>query len=313
MKRFTAFYLFILLLALFVLALPGITKHAHASYNYRIDVYVNSHQVAFPDQKPFIDTGANRTYVPLRFVSEALGAEVNWDGAKQTAVVVRGGKTVNMQIGSTEPTVDGKATTIDAPAILMNGRTVVPLRFVSEVLGAQVKWEAPVGGGNGKVLIIDPTAPAKPPSVNPDSGKPADVTRLENIHGVTMTTNDVGNRWGYEPTRDIINANKDHAYLKLSYNDGTVRVAVAWASILPDIRHVQVDLSPLEKTLESYFPGHSKNPEIMAKAREMADIRRESNGFRRHDPVNYNLNDRRVLLQSGDNNLVSLAIIAEGR
>ncbi len=146
------------LLLMMVLAVP-----AWASYNYNVRVYVKDGLVAFPDQKPFIDTKANRTYVPLRFVSEALGAEVNWDGAKQTAIVKQDGKVVTMKIGSKAPTVDGNTKTLDAPAKLMNGRTVVPLRFVSEALGVKVDWVPPAGGGNGKVLI-DSTVPVALPT-----------------------------------------------------------------------------------------------------------------------------------------------------
>lgn len=109
------------------------------------DVFVNNKQVQFPDQRPFIQDA--RTYVPLRFVSEALGGDVDWDG--KAATVKRKGKNIVMNIGSTHPTVDGKSVTIDAAAQLVNGRTMVPLRFVSEALGAKVEWQP------GRVDITD--------------------------------------------------------------------------------------------------------------------------------------------------------------
>lgn len=137
---------FALLLA-FVAVIPSF-----ADYSYRVEVYINGIKVHFPDQRPFIDTNTNRTYVPLRFVSEALGAQVNWDGASKTAIVIRDGKHIEMQIGSNTPLVNGEPVALDAPALLTNMRTVVPLRFVSEVLGAQVAWDPP------RVLITDPNA-----------------------------------------------------------------------------------------------------------------------------------------------------------
>ncbi|MCF8010909.1 MAG: copper amine oxidase N-terminal domain-containing protein [Clostridiales bacterium] len=105
-----------------------------------LTVEVNGNEVNFPDQEPFIDPDHNRTYVPLRFVSEALGGDVDWEQQSKTAIVDRNGKHIEMAIDCTSPTVDGNNKVLDAPARLMNARTVVPLRFVSEALGAKVKW-----------------------------------------------------------------------------------------------------------------------------------------------------------------------------
>ncbi|RJX22202.1 MAG: copper amine oxidase N-terminal domain-containing protein [Desulforudis sp.] len=163
------------LLLMMVLAVP-----AWASYNYNVSVYVKDGLVAFPDQKPFVDTKANRTYVPLRFVSESLGAEVDWDGAKQTAIVKKDGKVITMKIGSNKPTVDGKTKTLDAPALLLNGRTMVPLRFVSEALGTKVDWVPP-----GSVYI-DSTVPDTPPS--PPTPPPTGDTKVINGYTVPIKT-----------------------------------------------------------------------------------------------------------------------------
>ncbi|MFZ5632130.1 MAG: copper amine oxidase N-terminal domain-containing protein [Bacillota bacterium] len=103
---------------------------------------MNDKEVYFPDQKPFIDSQAGRTYVPLRFVSEALGGIVDWNQDTRTAIVNKSGTVILMQIGSESPTVNGQAKVIDAAAMLMNDRTMVPLRFVSECLGATVEWDA---------------------------------------------------------------------------------------------------------------------------------------------------------------------------
>ena len=124
----------------------GSAGTASAAYEYGIRVCVNGNTVSFPDQRPFMDTKVNRTYVPLRFVSESLGAKVDWDSSSQTATVEKDSKTVSLRIGDrwTNLVLDGNQTKmeLDAPAMLMNGRTVVPLRFVSEVLGEKVTWSA---------------------------------------------------------------------------------------------------------------------------------------------------------------------------
>lgn len=84
----------------------------------------------------------SRTMVPLRAIFEALGATVTWDGETATARATRNGKNVAVTIGSNIAVVDGEAVTIDQSASLINGRTLVPLRFVSEAFGADVQWLA---------------------------------------------------------------------------------------------------------------------------------------------------------------------------
>lgn len=101
-----------------------------------ITVAVNGNQIAF-DQQPYIANG--RTMVPFRGIAEALGAKVNWDEAANK-VTITGDKTVELTIGSTTAAVDGQAVTLDVPAVVAGGRTMVPLRFIGESLGAEVNY-----------------------------------------------------------------------------------------------------------------------------------------------------------------------------
>lgn len=89
----------------------------------------------------------NRTFVPVRFVAERLGADVGWENDTQTVVVEKDGHTVRMAVGSLTYTLDGVEKTLDVPAEFAastggNSRTMVPVRFVTEALGYQVEWEA---------------------------------------------------------------------------------------------------------------------------------------------------------------------------
>ncbi|MBC9785361.1 copper amine oxidase N-terminal domain-containing protein [Heliobacterium chlorum] len=90
-----------------------------------------------------------RVMVPMRKIFEALGANVGWDGPTQTVTGIKEGKIVVLRINATKAFVNDQLVSVDPPAQLHNGRTYVPLRFVSESLGANVGWD----GVNQKVTI----------------------------------------------------------------------------------------------------------------------------------------------------------------
>ncbi len=115
--------------------------------NAEISVLLNSKKIEF-DQLPVLEYG--RTLVPLRAIFEALGASVQWDGATQTVTAVKGDTTVSLQIGSTSMYVNGVVKTLDVPAKLINSRTLVPVRAISEAFGCAVGWD-----GNTQTVIIN--------------------------------------------------------------------------------------------------------------------------------------------------------------
>ncbi len=90
------------------------------------------------DAKPFIKN--NRTLVPLRFVVEALGGEVNWDGENRLVSVNSNGKNIELKIDSPIIKIDGKDVKIDQAAIIKGDRTYVPIRFIAENLDMIVNY-----------------------------------------------------------------------------------------------------------------------------------------------------------------------------
>jgi len=92
------------------------------------------------DVAPYIKN--SRTYVPMRYVGEMLGAEVVWDDAARTVTLTKGDTTVVFTIGSTSYTVNGEAKTADVAPEIANDRTMLPARFVAEAFGATVGWDA---------------------------------------------------------------------------------------------------------------------------------------------------------------------------
>ena len=96
-------------------------------------------------------TKNDRTMVPVRIISERFGAEVGWDGEKNEITIVKGGKTIILTLGKAEAIVNGEVEALDVAPEEFNGRTMVPLRFVSETLGMDVDYIA----ATEQVLITD--------------------------------------------------------------------------------------------------------------------------------------------------------------
>jgi hypothetical protein len=103
-----------------------------------ISVTVDGTPVAFNDAAPRMVNG--RVLVPLRGVFEQMGAYVHWTDATQTVDATKGNTSVSLRIGDPVATVNGSPVRMDVPATLVGGSTMVPLRFVSEALGANVDW-----------------------------------------------------------------------------------------------------------------------------------------------------------------------------
>ena len=106
-----------------------------------VTVTVDGSTLQFPLQDPIIIEG--RTLVPMRTIFEALGADVQWideDGV-QSIVATTDTTTINMTINSDIFYVDGEEKTLDVPAQLINDKTLVPIRAISESLGCNVEWE----------------------------------------------------------------------------------------------------------------------------------------------------------------------------
>ncbi len=81
-----------------------------------------------------------RILVPMRDIFEALGAKVDWNALTQGINAQRGATQVQMQMGRKVATVNGQTVNLDQAPMAVNGSTMVPLRFVSEAMGATVQW-----------------------------------------------------------------------------------------------------------------------------------------------------------------------------
>ena len=108
--------------------------------NDDVKVVINGAElkIAENDTKPFIEDGC--TLVPMRAIFDALGASVEWDDATKTVTSKSDNGTVQMQIGSDVVKINGSKVKIDVPAKIVNERTVVPVRVISEGMNCKVDW-----------------------------------------------------------------------------------------------------------------------------------------------------------------------------
>ncbi|KJD44357.1 copper amine oxidase N-terminal domain-containing protein, partial [Paenibacillus terrae] len=126
-----------LLLAVQMAVVPG----AQAAPNGEIEIILDG-QPLQSDASPYIVQGANVTMVPLRVISEGLGAQVNWSASSGTVTITAQDKNISMENGGQSAMVNGKSVRLDASARMTSGRVMVPLRFVGEELGLKVDWQA---------------------------------------------------------------------------------------------------------------------------------------------------------------------------
>lgn len=114
----------------------------------QVKMYINEKYVYTKSNKleltvaPFVSD--NRTLVPLRFISEVLGASVIWNNKAKT-ITIKADSTIILTVGSSKALVDGKSLTLDVPPDTIQGTTFVPLRFVNEMLGGKISLNSKEG------------------------------------------------------------------------------------------------------------------------------------------------------------------------
>lgn len=114
-----------------------ITQGAFAGNS--IKVFVDDVELS-TEVSPVLHDGS--VLVPLRSISKMLNADTHWDAEKQTAILVSGNLTIGIKPGAPVAEAGGQEHLLDVPARISNGRLLVPLRFVGEALGCDVKWDA---------------------------------------------------------------------------------------------------------------------------------------------------------------------------
>ncbi|EHS58703.1 C40 family peptidase [Paenibacillus sp. Aloe-11] len=102
-------------------------------------VYVDDHPLQLVAQPQLLD---GTTLVPMRQLFEAQGAKLSWDESSKTVTATKNDTVLTYRIGELAATLNGNALSLNVPGQIVEGNTMIPLRFVSEALGSTVKWDA---------------------------------------------------------------------------------------------------------------------------------------------------------------------------
>lgn len=174
---------------------------AVTSFAGDITVKVNGAKVDFPDVKPYTDK-SERTLVPIRFVADNLGAETSWNEEKQIATIKKDDKVIDICIRCKKVFVNGKQVETDSIGEKKDDlRTMVPLRFISEMFGAKVGWDEKT-----LTVTIDTDVKAEVPQTEkeiPRSELPKEIT--DGLNQIEKVYNGAGIKWDIK----IHHANKD--------------------------------------------------------------------------------------------------------
>jgi hypothetical protein len=193
-----------------------------------VSVIVDDAKLSFDVQPRIVN---DRVLVPMRGIFEAMGATALWNGNSKTVTALRLDSVIKITIGSVNANVNNESRLLDVPAQISDGSTFIPLRFVSESMGAEVEWD----GSTRTVTITTDKAHWS------DSGDNLSVNLLFSSEWIDMDSGDkttfdpdrfiqINDSWSddpeglyysysetYEPERNMIGLFLDGAYLKDHY------------------------------------------------------------------------------------------------
>ncbi|WP_342551645.1 N-acetylmuramoyl-L-alanine amidase family protein [Paenibacillus sp. FSL R7-0652] len=179
MKKFG----FLVLLFVFGFVFPG---YSHAAADTKI--ILDGNEIVQPSGAK-AENIKSKVMVPIRVVSESLGYSVDWKQQSQTVTISKDNTAMQMIVGQKTATVNGSNVDLDAPPLVKNGTTLVPLRFIGEQMGLKVGWNNTTktvtlvtqnsGSGNGTTT---------PPNAGSDGGG-SDQEGLVLVNGISFSDN----------------------------------------------------------------------------------------------------------------------------
>ena len=235
----------VMIFTIFLLCLSFITANASDD----ISLYINGKKTD-TDVAPIAIEG--RTFVPARSIFEKLGAEVTWIGSRQQ-IIIRSVKTrIVLNLGSDTAYVNNDSVQMDVAPMVVDQRTLIPVRFVSEELGYNVRWEP---SDNSVHIDTNKTSTAVRTEINS-----IDVNEKSSSTSVTVKLNELKKpkiSYASDPNRFI--ADFEGVSLKVSGSKKTVDnddVKEVRYAVHPDYTRVVIE-SPDEVSYSVRYSGNS--------------------------------------------------------
>ena len=201
-------------LSIFILFGLIITKSVFA-----IDIYYKD-KIVPADTSPVIEDG--RTLVPISSIAKSMNATVSWNSSTKTATIVKDSIKIEMVLGTKDVSIskEGQKTqlVLDVAAKSINGRTMVPVRAISEIFGSKVVWDKETSS-----ILIDSTSPKKTETTSPkntDTVSPKDGSNLEK----TILNSIKGHRTLY---RGILIGENEKVRIDTDYDLDMVKIPMA--------------------------------------------------------------------------------------
>jgi hypothetical protein len=219
--------------------------HPEDSVDARTSVVIDGRRLQFEHQAPVIIGG--RLHVPMRSIFEQMGATVRWAPETQRIHAVHGQRQIVLQPGQRRARVGDRWAILDSPVPVINGRTLVPLRFVGESLGAQVVWR-----DSDRTVMIDTQAAPDPFSNRTVFGTPANVRIVVDGRRMPLDTQPrLINDQLYVPMRIVLEAIGaevewvDNRKIVGRHHERPFEMIAGNVSAIVDGRHVMMDQPPL--------------------------------------------------------------------
>jgi N-acetylmuramoyl-L-alanine amidase len=167
-------FMYALLLLLIALMLPTIVSAAPQSSTAGVPLFFNGKELK-PEIAPRIIKDV--TMVPVRIIAEELGSKVEWNQAAQKVTITKDSMKIEMVIDQRSATVNGVKNNLDSAPLLIEGNTLLPVRFIAENMGIEVNWN----DVKQAVYLTEKSAVAVTPTDKPSIDKPVTVANGEAV------------------------------------------------------------------------------------------------------------------------------------
>lgn len=229
--------LLIIIMTMSTMLMPAMAKD-------NITVELDGKEIIFDVQPQIIN---DRTMVPLRAIFEALGATVEWDQATQTVTSIKDDTIIKLTINNHNMLVSGNSVTLDTPACIIEERTLVPVRAISEAFNLNVEWD-----GNTRTVIIT--------SRN-------DVSKQKAFNALKNTIINKGIYFSEENWNAItLNFGEEKSLNIMAYEQDTQAISYTYMSVLDDGTKIGVKTSIFGKEMPPQGAIYMENNSLTASA-----------------------------------------------